>query len=59
MRKLKPMKNSKNIYGILKYLSKLPVESGETLSQRENMKETFSPSHNMTKYVKSYEKWGK
>ena len=36
-----PMKRSRDISRIFKFLSKLLIESGETLSQREKMNETF------------------
>ena len=39
-----PMKRSRNIYEIFKKISKLAVENIETLSQKQKVEETFSPS---------------
>ena len=38
----------------LNNLSKLPVKSSETLSQKQKMEETFSPCHDMAEYVSNY-----
>ena len=54
--KSKPMKRSKDIYEILKKISKLPVENIETLSQRKKIEKTFSPSHDLVEDVDSSEK---
>ena len=56
--KNRPMKRSKDIYGIFKKNSKLVTENIKTLSQRQNMEEAFSPSQDMAKDVGSYLKGG-
>ena len=38
----------------LNNFSKMSAKSIETLSQREKMEETFSPSHDMVKFVSNY-----
>ena len=47
------MKRSKDISRTFKKMSKLSVENIETLFQRQKIKETFSPSHDMAKDVGS------
>ena len=44
------MKKSRYIYGILKKNSKLYIE---TLPQKQKVKKTFSPSHDIVEYVDS------
>ena len=47
------MKRSRDIFGIFKNNSKLPVENIETLSQKQKMDESFSQSQDMAEYVGS------
>ena len=47
------MKGSKDVFGIFFKISKLPIESIETLSQKQKVEETFSPSRDMVEYVGS------
>ena len=45
------MKRFRDIYKIFKNLSKLPAKNIETLSQKQKVEETFSPSRDMVEYV--------
>ena len=45
------MKKSKDISGIFKKISKLPTENIKTLSQKQKVKDIFSPSQDMTECV--------
>ena len=53
------MKRSKDISRVLKKNSKLTIENIETLSQRQNMEETFSPSQDMVEDEDNYLNGGK
>ena len=47
------MKRSRDISGIFKKISKLPIENIETLSQKQKVEDTFSPNQDMAEYVGS------
>ena len=50
----RPMKRSRDIYGILKKKSKLPAKNIEILFQKQKIDDIFSSSHDMIEYMNNY-----